>query len=111
MHRAPTMVKFKNLWLFERSEFRMFLNFIIAQYMAGIRTKPTFILDKQLEMLYFLLKLMWCPLNLGLVAKFILLRSILNPLSLLKKPAGIQLAIFCKNLIDKLLNQTSPFFS
>jgi len=33
------MVKFKNLWLFERSEFQMFLNFIIAQYMAGIRTK------------------------------------------------------------------------
>jgi len=34
------MVKFKNLWLFERSEFQMFLNFIIAQYMAEIRTKP-----------------------------------------------------------------------
>ena len=34
------MVKFKNLWLFERNKFQMFLNFIIAQYMAGIRTKP-----------------------------------------------------------------------
>ena len=34
------MVKFKNLWLFERSEFQIFLNFIIAQYMAGIITKP-----------------------------------------------------------------------
>ena len=34
------MVKFKNLWLFECSEFQIFLNFIIAQYMAEIRTKP-----------------------------------------------------------------------
>ena len=32
MHRAPTMMKFKNLRLFERSEFQMFLNFIIAQW-------------------------------------------------------------------------------
>ncbi len=48
MHRAPTMVKFKNLWLFEHSEFQMFLNFIIDQYMAKIRTKP-----KSLSIIYF----------------------------------------------------------
>jgi len=31
------MVKFKKLWLFERSEFQRFLNFIIAQFIAEIR--------------------------------------------------------------------------
>jgi len=31
------MVKFKKLWLFERSEFYRFLTFIIAQSIAGIR--------------------------------------------------------------------------
>jgi len=30
------MVKFKKLWLFERSEFQRFLNFIIAQSIAEI---------------------------------------------------------------------------
>jgi len=30
------MVKFKKLWLFERSEFKRFLNFIIAQSIAKI---------------------------------------------------------------------------
>ena len=34
------MVKFENFWLFERSEFQRFSNFIIAQCMAEIRTKP-----------------------------------------------------------------------
>ena len=34
------MVKFEKLWLFERSEFQRFSNFIIAQCMAEIRTKP-----------------------------------------------------------------------
>ena len=43
------MVKFKNLWLFERSEFQMFLNFIIAQYMAEIKTKPYKIQDSRQE--------------------------------------------------------------
>jgi len=28
-------VKFKKLWLFERSEFQGFLNFIIAQFSCG----------------------------------------------------------------------------
>jgi len=31
------MVKFKKLWLFERSEFQRFLNFITAQFIAEIR--------------------------------------------------------------------------
>ena len=31
------MVKFKKLWLFERSEFKRFLNFIIAQFIVEIR--------------------------------------------------------------------------
>ena len=31
------MVKFKKLWLFERSEFQRFLNFIIVQFIAEIR--------------------------------------------------------------------------
>jgi len=31
------MVKFKKLWLFERSEFQRFLNFIIAQFIVEIR--------------------------------------------------------------------------
>ena len=30
-------MKFKKLWLFERSEFQRFLNFIIAQFIAEIR--------------------------------------------------------------------------
>ncbi len=30
------MVKFEKLWLFERSEFQRFLNFIIAQLIAEI---------------------------------------------------------------------------
>ncbi len=34
------MVKFKKLWLFERSEFQSFLNFIIDQRIAGIRHSP-----------------------------------------------------------------------
>ncbi len=34
------MVKFENLWLFERSEFQRFLNFIIAQRIAEVKTKP-----------------------------------------------------------------------
>ena len=34
------MVKFENLWLFERSEFQRFSNFIIAQCLVEIRTKP-----------------------------------------------------------------------
>ncbi len=33
------MVKFKNIWLFERSYFQRFLNFIIAQSIAEIITK------------------------------------------------------------------------
>jgi len=33
------MVKLEKFWLFERSEFQKFLNFIIAQCMAEIRTK------------------------------------------------------------------------
>jgi len=35
-------VKFENLWLFERSEFQRFSNFIIAQHLGEIRTKPEF---------------------------------------------------------------------
>jgi len=31
------MVKFKKLWLFERSEFQRFLNFIIAQSIVEIQ--------------------------------------------------------------------------
>ena len=34
------MVKFENLWLFERSEFQRFSNFIIAQCLVEIRAKP-----------------------------------------------------------------------
>ena len=34
------MMKFKNFWLFEHSEFQRFLNFIIAQCTAEIKTKP-----------------------------------------------------------------------
>ena len=34
------MVKFENLWLFERSKFQRFSNFIIAQCLVEIRTKP-----------------------------------------------------------------------
>ena len=37
------MVKFKNFWLFECSEFQMFLNFIIAQYIGKIRNKLVFV--------------------------------------------------------------------
>ncbi len=33
------MVKFENLWLFERSKFQRFSNFIIAQSIAEIETK------------------------------------------------------------------------
>ena len=33
-------MKFEKLWLFERSEFQRFSNFIIAQCMAEIRSKP-----------------------------------------------------------------------
>ncbi len=38
--RCQAMVKFKKLWLFERSEFQRFLNFIVAQFIAEIKTRP-----------------------------------------------------------------------
>jgi len=39
------MVKFKKLWLFERSEFQRFLNFIIAQSIAEIIYVTVYILQ------------------------------------------------------------------
>ena len=37
--RDWVMVKFENIWLFERSEFQRFSNFIIVQSIAEIKPK------------------------------------------------------------------------
>jgi len=42
------MVKFKKHWLFERNEFQRFLNFIIAQSIAGIIYVTVYTLDSNL---------------------------------------------------------------
>ena len=50
------MVKLKKLWLFERSEFQRFLNFIIAQFIAEIRPGSE-IIYMNIYSCYFLLRI------------------------------------------------------